>query len=229
MSEARIEPSGELLSASVKRLLLDRIVHGTYQPGQRIVELQVAKELGISQSPIREALRDLAGIGVVTIHPRRGARVRLPSAKELADVSIVRAEIDALAARLVAERVDGDFLDALDGLVNTMVEQLAAQDFPAVTEADVQFHRLIAEASTNHAVVRTFEQLAPFARTFITLTLPDVDVRQIVDEHRIILEALRAGDPDAAAAAARTHQLNVSCLLQTHYNADGAIGSSQPG
>jgi len=210
---------GELLSATVKRLVLDRIVQGHYRPGERIVEFKLAKELGVSQSPVREALRELAAVGIVTIHPRRGARVRLPSAKELADVSVVRAEVDALAARLAAGLVPETTLDALDGLIEEMLARLADGDFSGVTEADVRFHHVIAQASGNHALERAFEQLAPFARTFITLTLPDVDVREIVLEHRPILAALRARDADAAAEAARAHQLSVSELLQTHFPA----------
>jgi len=208
---------GELLSATVRRLVLDRIVQGHYRPGERIVEFQLAKELGLSQSPVREGLRELAAVGIVTIHPRRGARVRLPSAKELADVSRVGAEIDALAARLAAPRASEATLDALEELVEEMLGRLAAQDFPGVTEADVRFHSLIAEASENHALQRAFEQLAPFARTFITLTLPGVDVEGIVLEHRPILEALRARDADRAAEAARTHQLSVGELLLAHF------------
>ena len=210
---------GELLSATVKRLVLDRIIQGHYRPGERIVEFKLAKELGVSQSPVREALRELAAVGIVTIHPRRGARVRLPSAKELADVSVVRAEIDALAARLAAARIPEATLDALEALIAEMLAQLDAGDFSGVTEADVRFHHLIAEASENHALERAFDQLAPFARTFITLTLPDVDVREIVMQHRPILAALRARDAGAAAEAARAHQLSVSELLQTHFPA----------
>jgi DNA-binding GntR family transcriptional regulator len=213
------EFGGELLSATVKRLVLDRIVQGHYRPGERIVEFKLAKELGVSQSPVREALRELAAVGIVTIHPRRGARVRLPSAKELADVSVVRAEIDALAARLAAARIPEATLDALEALIAEMLAQLDAGDFSGVTEADVRFHHLIAEASENHALERAFDQLAPFARTFITLTLPDVDVREIVMQHRPILAALRARDAGAAAEAARAHQLSVSELLQTHFPA----------
>jgi DNA-binding GntR family transcriptional regulator len=199
--------------------VLDRIVQGHYRPGERIVEFKLAKELGLSQSPVREGLRELAAVGIVTIHPRRGARVRLPSAKELADVSLVRAEIDALAARLAAGRVPDATLETLGELVELMLDRLDAGDFSGVTEADVRFHHLIAEASENHALVRAFDQLAPFARTFITLTLPDVDVRGIVLEHRPILDALRARDADRAAEAARAHQLSVSELLQTHFPA----------
>lgn len=217
MSETLPETSGELLPATVKRKLMDRIVNGEYKPGERIVELQVAKEFGMSQSPVREALRELAAIGVITISPRRGARVRRPSAKELADVSLVRAEIDALAARIVAPSADDSTVEKLQGFIDVMLEQLEDENFPAVTEADVEFHRLIAVACDNHAVLKAFDQLAPFARTFITLTLPDVDIHGIIDEHRVILDALRAHDADAAADAARQHQQNVSELLQEHY------------
>ena len=218
-TEMSAEFGAELLSATVKRLVLDRIVQGHYRPGERIVEFKLAKELGVSQSPVREALRELAAVGIVTIHPRRGARVRLPSAKELADVSVVRSEIDALAARLAAPRIPDATLDALEALIEEMLAQLDAGDFSGVTEADVRFHHLIAEASENHALERAFDQLAPFARTFITLTLPDVDVREIVLQHRPILAALRARDAGAAAEAARAHQLSVSELLQTHFPA----------
>ena len=207
---------GELLSATVKRLVLDRIVSGHYPPGARIVEFQLAKELGVSQSPVREALRELAAVGIVTILPRRGARVRLPSAKELADVSVVRAEVDGLAARLAAGRVPDDTLAALEALIEEMLAALARGDFSGVTDADVRFHELIADASENHALERAFDQLAPFARTFITLTLPGVDVHDIVLQHRPILEALRAHDAERAAGAARDHQLAVADLLRTH-------------
>ncbi len=220
-SETRSSPDfgGELLSATVRRLVLDRIVQGHYRPGERIVEFQLAKELGLSQSPVREGLRELAAVGIITIHPRRGARVRLPSAKELTDVSVVRAEIDALAARLAAPRIPDATLDALEALIEEMLAQLDAGDFSRVTDADVRFHHLIAEASENQALERAFDQLAPFARTFITLTLPDVDVRGIVLEHRPILAALRARDAEAAAEAARAHQLSVCELLMTHFPA----------
>lgn len=227
MSQASADFGGELLSATVKRLVLDRIIQGHYQPGERIVEFKLAKELGLSQSPVREGLRELAAVGIVTIHPRRGARVRLPSAKELVDVSLVRSEIDALAARLAAECISDATLETLEGLVEQMLTRLEAGDFSGVTEADVRFHHLIAEASENHALERAFDQLAPFARTFITLTLPGVDVRGIVEEHRPILEALRARDADRAAEAARVHQLSVSRLLRTHFPA--ALGDPAAG
>lgn len=216
---------GELLSDKVKRLVLDRIVHGHYQPGERVVEFQLSKELGISQSPVRDALRELAAIGVITMHARRGARVRMPSAKELADVSQVRAEIDALAARLAAERMTEATLASLEELVERMLGKLEEGNFPAVTDADVRFHELIVKASGNRALEQTFSQLAPFARTFLTLTLPDADVREILLEHKGILEALAAREPERAAEAARSHQLGVRELMLHHASAQDETGA----
>ena len=230
MSQSEPSPDfgGELLSATVKRLVLDRIIQGHYRPGERIVEFKLAKELGLSQSPVREGLRELAAVGIVTIHPRRGARVRLPSAKELADVSLVRAEIDALAARLAAARISDADLDALEELVEEMLDpagrrRLLRRDrgrrpVPPPHRRGLGEPRPRARPSTSWR---------PFARTFITLTLPDVDVRGIVLEHRPILEALRARDAEAAAEAARVHQLSVSQLLQSHFPA--ALGDPTRG
>jgi len=219
MTEAftEVEFGGELLSAKVRRLILDRVVSGHYQPGERIVEFQLAKELSVSQSPVREALRELATLGIITIHPRRGARVRLPSAKELGDVSLVRSEVDALAARLAAELVTDSVLGELESLIDIMLTRLKERDFPALTEADVRFHQLIVQTSDNQALERAFDQLAPFARTFITMTLSNVDLQEIVQEHKKILRALRSRDAERTADAARTHQLNVRDLMLEHF------------
>jgi len=225
MGESGLEPAfgGELLSESVKRLLLDRIMQGRYKPGERIVEMRVAKELGTSQSPIREALRDLAAIGLVTIHSRRGARVRMPTSKELADVSLVRSEIDALAARLAVPNLENKTINKLQDAYNEMLECLERRDYVGMTRADAQFHRTIAQTSLNQAAAHVFDQLEPFARTFITLTLPNVAVRSIVLEHKKILAALKKRDPQLAADRARAHQINVSNLLRDHYQFDGHV------
>jgi DNA-binding GntR family transcriptional regulator len=208
---------GELLSTSVKKLLLDRIMSGYYKPGERIIELQLSKELGTSQSPVREALRDLAAIGIVTIHSRRGARVRLPTGKELADISLVRSEIDALAATLASSLVDEDVLGRLREAYAEMELHQADGNYLALTRADAEFHRLIATASANQAIRHVFDQLEPFARTFITLTLPTANVKSIVGEHKLILDALEQRNASLAARRARQHQLNVGALLREHY------------
>jgi DNA-binding GntR family transcriptional regulator len=208
---------GELLSATIKRVILDRIRAGHYEPGERIVELRLAKELGTSQSPVREALRDLAGIGVVTVHSRRGARVRQPTSKDLADVSLVRSEVDALAAQLATPLMPADAVEQLAAACEEMATSLEARDYVRMTQADARFHRIIALSSDNQAVLRVFDQLEPFARTFITLTLPNTDIGSVVGEHQVILAAIRDGDATLAAQRARIHQLNVSALFRKHF------------
>lgn len=220
---------GELLSVSVKRLLLDRIMHGHYQPGERIIELQVAKELGISQSPVREALRDLQAIGIITIHSRRGARVRLPTSKELADISLVRSEIDALAATLASGLMTEETLSQLRDAYDQMRAHQLAGEHTAMTQADARFHRIIVTTSANEAIQHVFDQLEPFARTFITLTLPRADLQTIIGEHGRILVALEQGDANLAAQHARTHQLNVSALFRDHFEPDGPLAKDGKG
>ena len=214
---------GDLLSTSVKKLLLDRIMHGYYKPGERIIELQVSKELGTSQSPVREALRDLAAIGIVTMHSRRGARVRLPTSKELADISLVRSEIDALAATLASPLLDEDVLGQLREAYAEMQRHQADGNYVAMTQADARFHRLIVITSANQAIRHVFDQLEPFARTFITLTLPKANTPMIIREHKLILEALERGDASLAATHARDHQLNVSALFRDHFEPEDLV------
>src|SRR3954463_3849957 len=115
MSESQLSPDfgGELLSATVKRLVLDRIVHGHYRPGERIVEFKLAKELGVSQSPVREGLRELAAVGIVTIPPARGAGGGRRGARGRPDVRVGRAEVAPPAARLAAGRIPAATLDVL--------------------------------------------------------------------------------------------------------------------
>src|SRR5512139_851338 len=89
-----------VLSGQVKDHLLQEIMAGHYAPGSRIVETRVARELGTSQAPVREALRDLEALGVVELNAFRGARVRRPSAAELLEAFEVRAELESLAVQL---------------------------------------------------------------------------------------------------------------------------------
>jgi DNA-binding GntR family transcriptional regulator len=194
---------------------VERIVSGELAPGERIVELRLAKELGLSQSPIREALRDLSAIGLVEIQPRRGARVRKPDNKELADISLLRSEVDALAARLAAEIATEDHLESIRRHLAEMESHVDDGLLHEFAIADAEFHASIAHASGNQAVERVFRQLEPIGRTYITLTLPEVDLSTLIADHERIYQAMAAGDSFEAASAARNHQLRVAALLES--------------
>src|SRR4051794_41901416 len=97
-----------MLRDQIKDAIVERILDGVYGPGERIVEIRVAQEFGVSQAPVREALRELELLRLVVSEPFRGARVREVTAEELAEIYPVRAALEEVAARGAAERMGGD-------------------------------------------------------------------------------------------------------------------------
>src|SRR6476661_9634012 len=106
-----------VLSAQVKDRMLRWIIEGELPPGSRVIETRVARQLGTSQAPVREALRDLATLGLVEMHPFRGARVRQPAADELIEAMEVRGELEAICARQAAWVVDDATLCEMRALI----------------------------------------------------------------------------------------------------------------
>jgi DNA-binding GntR family transcriptional regulator len=141
--------SRSVLSDQVKDRLLEAILDGRYPPGARIVETRVARELGTSQAPVREALRDLEALGVVETSPFRGARVRRPSADELLEAFTVRSQLESLAARLALERITDDELDELSLYLDEMRRAARAGDSHAEATADASFHGRVVEIAGN--------------------------------------------------------------------------------
>ncbi len=109
-----------VLSAQVKDRLLRWIIEGELPPGSRVIETRVARQLGTSQAPVREALRDLATLGLVEMHAFRGARVRQPAAAELVEAMEVRGELEAIAARQAARAIDAETLAHMRALIDRM-------------------------------------------------------------------------------------------------------------
>ena len=161
--------SRSVLSDQVKDRLLEAILDGRYPPGARIVETRVARELGTSQAPVREALRDLEALGVVETSPFRGARVRRPSADELLEAFAVRAQLESLAARLALERITDDELDELSLYLDEMRRAAAPAIRHAEATADASFHGRIVEIAGNATLERVWRLLEPFSRTYITI------------------------------------------------------------
>ena len=197
--------SRDVLSDQIEDHLLQAILTGTYPPGSRIVETRVARELGVSQAPVREALRDLEALGVVEINSFRGARVRRPSKAELLEAYGVRAELESLGARLAVARMSDADLDELQGYVDEMQRAAAAGDRHAEALVDGRFHARLIEATGNRTLERVWRYLMPVARTYITLAAPGVDAVAAADLHLPILHALRLGDAELAVDAIRRH------------------------
>lgn len=202
------------LREQIKDVLLQRIVEGSYPPGSRIVETRVAQELGVSQGPVREALRDLEQLGCVVHEPYRGCSVRAFSASELLDAFPVRAALEALAARLAAERITDEELDELDEHLGRMRAAARRGDAHDQSQANASFHATIVRAARNSTLERQWRLLEPFSRTYLTVSRPGIDLVHLSDRHVPILHALRRREPDAAADAMHDHLMGAAALLQ---------------
>lgn len=195
-----------VLSAQVKEELLDDILSGKYKPGDRLVESQIAKRMGISQSPVREALRDMVAMRFVEVEPHKGARVRKVDEREILEIYPVRASLEELAGRLAARNAK-PHLGELERAVERMTKAFEAGDARKMAHWDVLFHRTIMEATGNQILIETWGSLMIEARTYVTLSnlmgrLPDLD---LAHWHDPIIEALREGDPDHCAMEMRKH------------------------
>lgn len=197
--------SRDVLADQVKDRLLTAILAGLYPPNSRIVETRIARELGTSQAPVREALRGLEALGIVEITPFRGARVRRPTAGQLLEAYAIRAELESLGARLAVPLLSEDDLDAMAGLVDEMQEAARRNDLHAVATADSQFHGHLVALTGNATLGRVWRSLEPFSRTYITLVVPDADPQWAADLHLPVLAALRSRDPELVVGALRTH------------------------
>ncbi len=194
-----------VLADQVKDRLLQDILAGRYPPHSRIVETRVARELGTSQAPVREALRGLEALGVVEILPFRGARVRKPSVAELLEAYAVRAELECLGARLgVPGMTDAD-LTELEEMNEQMQRAAALEDRHEVARSDAAFHGRMLRLAGNPTLERVWRSLEPFSRTYITLIGPGTSAQWTADLHLPILEALRSRQPDVVERVLRDH------------------------
>jgi DNA-binding GntR family transcriptional regulator len=198
----------------IKDVILQRIVSGEYPPGSRLVETRIAQELGVSQAPVREALRDLEQLGCIVHEPFRGCSVRAFSAGELLEAFPVRAALEALAARLAAERIAEQELLRLAELLETMREAARRGDAHGQSQANASFHATIVRAARNVTLERQWALLEPFSRTYLTVSQPGLDLLALSERHIPILDALRARDPDAAADAMHRHLMDAAELLK---------------
>ncbi len=224
--------SRPVLADQVKDHILQAILAGRYPPRSRIVETRIARELGTSQAPVREALRGLEALGVVEILPFRGARVRHPGTEELLEAYAVRFSLEALGARLAIPRITNADVADLEALGAEMRLAAAAGDRHAVAIADASFHGRLIGVAANATLERVWRSLEPFSRTYITLVAPGADPQWTADLHLPILEAVRQRDTDLVVTALRRHFDQAGAHLREGWeNADdgsGAGGAPRP-
>jgi DNA-binding GntR family transcriptional regulator len=193
-----------VLREQVKEVLLERILRGELEPGERLVETRLARELGTSQAPVREALRDLELLRLVESEPFRGSRVRAVDDSQLLPVFPVRAALEELAASEAARNADCD-VGALEHELESMREAAAAADWRTQIAHDVAFHRAMVELAGNEPLLQSWLVLGVEVSTAFATYQTLWDQTELAEFHVPIVEAIRAGDSRRAGAEARKH------------------------
>src|SRR5437764_13607357 len=201
LSEIPIER--RVVRDQVKSYLSDAILRGVYKPGERLVTTRIAQQLGVSQAPVREAIRELELLGLLKSEPFRGASVSQLSTDELIEIYTVRAALEGVAARAAATRLTEDDFAHLAELLGKMLAAAATTDQRGLAEYNVAFHRVIVEASGNRTLINLWNTLQPSTWTLFKLMHAGHEFMEIAARHRADLETLRARDSDRSLQALR--------------------------
>jgi DNA-binding GntR family transcriptional regulator len=198
-------PERRVLREDIRDQLIEEILSGRLAPGDRLVETRIAQQYGVSQAPVREALRDLEMVGFIVSSPFRGAIVRQISVEDLVQIYPIRAVLEGLAAHDAATRIDAAGIRRLENLLVTMKTAAARGDSRAAVSADFAFHLAIVEASGNWLLKQFWERMRLATTTFLTVSKTHRSLDEIADRHTPVLEALRAHSAVDAERAMRRH------------------------
>lgn len=209
-------PSGPAISITgrVFDTLKRQIVELQHKPGDSLSEAEVARQLGVSRQPVREAFIKLAEVGLVQVRPKRGTFVRLISQREVDNARFVREAIEVAVVRKAAASAGPDRLNQLAGLIEAQDETARAGHLSAFLDLDDRFHRTIAEAVDCEYAWSIVEDLKVQFDRVRFLSLPGATrLHTLVEQHRAIVAGIAANDPDAAEAAMRVHLAEVLISL----------------
>lgn len=192
-----------VVSAIVSRAALGKIL-----PGSRINELGLAKELGISRAPIREALRMLVALGVVENTPYQGMRLAPLTPERVRQINKVRLELERLSLREAADLVRGEQLQsALQNILEDMRTAARKEDRLALATLDADFHETLMRAANNPVLLKLWQMLRPQLVIIFGLATLKKSLRKVVDEHRTLLAALNSFNADKVAGLMEEHIL----------------------
>ena len=204
------KPLRELVLEAIR----EAIINGTLKPRERLMEIQLAEELGVSRTPIREAFRKLEMEGFVVMVPRKGAYVADLSFKDIADVFEIRSALEGLAASLAAQRITDEELDELERCLVEKADAITTNNIEKLVLVDTKFHETIYKASRNERLTNIINNLREQIQRFRATTLAYPGrMQESLDEHRAIVEALQARDAKQAQQLAGEHIENAEISM----------------
>lgn len=182
------------------------ILTGELKPGEHLMEIHLANQLGVSRTPIREAIRKLELEGLVIMIPRRGALVAQITEKDLKDVLEVRRALDALCAELACERITQEEKQQLKAACEEFEKATGTGDATTIAAADVKLHEIIIEATGNQRLIQMIKNLSDQMYRYRFEYIKEKDQHNnLIKEHRMIYESIINNNKEQAAKAAKVH------------------------
>lgn len=193
-----------------------QILTGKIVPGTRMMEVDLAEDMGVSRTPIREAIRKLEKEGLVTIEPRKGAYASQISAEDMLEILEVRQNMEGLAAFFAASRMTQEQLHVLKEVEDAYNRAVEEGSTPDMIRYDSKFHRLIVESSNNKVLIQMVEQLQEMVLRFRYLYYDDFKrAERMPEEHQMIVDAIEKSNSEAARDAADLHVKRLKDVVLT--------------
>jgi DNA-binding GntR family transcriptional regulator len=212
----------ETLRNNIRDHILKSIMDGTYKAGDRIVETRLAKELDVSQAPVREAILELSVMGLLEEKPYSGTFVKAITADDLEDMFHCRAIIEEYSARQAARRATAQQLKCLGAILDDMS---SSRDIQELTVLDKNFHEAIMDAAGSPAMKNVWRNLRMAEWTYISAANSALSIDEIVSQHRIIYDFINSRDEESAGAYMYLHIQHfgrelVQAFIRKNYNPD---------
>ena len=213
----RADTARTLLRDQAYARLRDAILDGTLEPGEQLKDAELAEWLGLSRTPIREAVARLEEYGLVETKPNSYTRVAPLSARDARDAFTVYATLEALAASLGVPQLTGDDLETMRAANREFADALARVDVDAALAADDRFHRVLVQAAANREIARSLERLLPKIRRLERARFGSLAGRRSVEQHEQIIALCAAGEAERAAEAVRENWLTLGVLIDQSF------------
>ena len=201
------------LTAQVANRLSEAIANGDLAPGDRLVEIELANRLGVSRAPLREALRELSGTGLVVHRNGRGAFVAKPTLDEVAEMNIFRGVLEGMAARIVAAERKPQTLDRLDMLWAELETVAKGGDKASFIKLHWNLHRTLCEEAGNRFVLQAWDGVSRLLRLYFNMALLSLEMKSTLRNNRAYLHALRHCTPDYAEVLVRSQIIGAAFKL----------------
>ena len=191
----------------------EKILNGVYRDSEELREIALAEELGVSRTPVREALRQLELEGLVKIVPNKGAVVTAITKKDVKDIYMIRSMLEGLCARWATENITEEQLDEMEEILllsEFYINKKKKEPTSQVVELDGKFHEVLYEASDSRIMKHLLSDFHKYVRLARRTSVENPErAEKSIEEHRALLEAIKAKDADKAEELANKHMLNV--------------------